>query len=128
MGPATGSLAPIPLQLPFQPIAGAVTPTAQTPTKAIAAAATATAVQNQQVAEFTTAAGTEAHAAAIVAGATEEEAAQAAQAAPRAALIAAQAAIAGPDAIPTHPPPETMRASTSTSRPRSVFFFQALDS
>ena len=58
----------------------------------------ATAVRNQQVAEFTTAAGIEAHAAAIATSATKEEAAQAAQAAAGAALIAAQAAIAGEDA------------------------------
>ena len=59
------------------------------PTEALAAAAAATAVRNQQVAEFITAAGIEAHAAAIAADATEEETAQAAQAAAGAALIAA---------------------------------------
>ncbi len=100
MGPATGSLAPIPLQLPFHPIAGAATPTAHTPSEALAAAAAAIAVRNQQVAEFTTAAGTKAHAAAIEASATEEEAVQAAESAARAALTPAQAAIAGVDATP----------------------------
>ena len=65
------------------------------------AAATAAALRNQQVAEFTTVVGTEAHAAAIATCATEEEAAQAAQAAARAALTAAQAAIAEADATPS---------------------------
>ena len=102
MGPATGSLAPIPYELPFQFTTEAATLTAQIPTEALAAAATAIAVRNQQMAEFTPAAGTEAHAAVIAVGATENEAAQVAQAAARAALTSAQAAIAGADAPPPH--------------------------
>ena len=86
MGPATGSLAPIPLQLPFHSTTEAAALTAQIPTEALATAGAASAVRNQQVAEFTTAAGTEAHAAAIATCATEEEAAQAAQSATGAAL------------------------------------------
>jgi hypothetical protein len=50
-------------------------------TEALVAAAAANAVRNQQVAEFITVAGTEAHAATIAASAMEEEEAQAAQAA-----------------------------------------------
>ena len=65
MGPATGSLAPIPYQLPFCSTTEAPILTAQFPTEALVAAAAATAVRNQQVAEFTIAAGTEAHAATI---------------------------------------------------------------
>ena len=72
MGPATGSLAPIPYQLPFCSIAEAAILIAQFPTEAlVAAAAATTAVRNQQVEEFTTAVGTKAHAGAIAAGATE---------------------------------------------------------
>ena len=81
MEPATGSLAPIPYQLSFCSTTEAAILTAQIPTKALVATATATAVRNQQVTEFTPVAGVEAHAAAIAAGAMEEEAAQAAQAA-----------------------------------------------
>jgi hypothetical protein len=51
------------------------------------------------VAEFTTAAGFEAHATAIAACATEEKADQAAQTAAGATLAAAKAAIAEADAI-----------------------------
>ena len=81
MGPATGSLAPIPHQLPFSSTREAAIMTAQIPTVVLAAAAPAAAVRTQQVAEFTTAAGFEAHAAAIAASTTEEEAAHTAQAA-----------------------------------------------
>jgi len=72
--------------------------TAQIPTKVLVAAAAATGVRNQRVAEFITAAGIEAHAATIAAGATEEEAAQAAQIAAGAALTSAHPAIAEADA------------------------------
>ena len=71
MGPATGSLAPISYQLPFCSTSEAAITTAQIPTEALVAAAAATAVRNQQVAEFTTVAGIEAHAAAMAASATE---------------------------------------------------------
>jgi hypothetical protein len=98
MGPATGSLAPIPYQPSFSSSREAAILTAQIPTEVLAAAASATVVRNQQVAEFTTAAGCEAHAAAILIGATEGEAAQATQAAAVAALAAATAAIAEADA------------------------------
>ena len=50
--------------------------TAQIPTKVLVAAAAATGVRNQRVAEFITAAGIEAHAATRASRATEEEAAQ----------------------------------------------------
>ena len=89
---ATGSS--IPYQLPFCSTSEAGILTTQIPTRVLVAAAAATAVRNQQVAEITTAAGTEAHTAEIAASATEKEAAQAAQAAVGAALTAAQAAIA----------------------------------
>jgi hypothetical protein len=101
MGPATGSLAPIPCQIPFCSTTKAAILTAQFPTEALVAAAAANAVRNQQVAEFTTDAGIEAHAAAIASCATEEEAAQADQVASEAALTVAQAAIAEADAIPS---------------------------
>ena len=100
MGPATGSLASIPLQLPYHSTTRAATLTTQSSEDTLAAAATATAVREQQVAEFTTVAGIQAHAVAIGASATEEEAAQAAQAAAIAALTAAKAAMAGEDATP----------------------------
>ena len=47
MGPATGSLAPIPYQLPIYSTTEAATLTAQIPTEALAAAAAVTAVRNQ---------------------------------------------------------------------------------
>ena len=72
--------------------------TAQIPTKVLVAAAAATAERNQRVAEFTTAAGIEAHAAPIAASVTEEEAEQAAQNAAGAALTSAKTAIAEADA------------------------------
>jgi len=81
MGPATGSLAPILLQLPYHSTTGAATLTAQSSEETLAAAAAAAAVRDQRVAEFTTAAGIQAHAATIETYAMEEEAAQAAQAA-----------------------------------------------
>ena len=94
MGPAvTGNLAPIPYQLPFCSTSEAVILTALIPTKVLVAAAAATAVRNEQVAELTTSAGINTHAAAIAPSATEEEASQAAQPASRAAIIAAQATI-----------------------------------
>ena len=99
-GPATGSLAPIPLQLPYYSPTRAATLTAQTSTETLAAAAASTASRDQQAADFTTDTGIQAHAAAIAADATEEEAAQAAQAAAGAALTTTQAAIAGADATP----------------------------
>jgi len=83
--------------------------TALTSTETLAATATATALRDQQVADFTTAAGIQAHATTIVAGATEEEAAQADKAAVGAALTDAQAVIAGADVTPPTPP-ETTRA------------------
>jgi len=98
MGPATGNLAPIPFQLPCCSTSEAAILTAHIPTEVLVAAAAATAVRNQQAAEFTTVAGTAAHAATIAAGATKEEAVQPAQAAAGAALTAAQAAIAEADA------------------------------
>ena len=98
MGPATGSVAPILYQLHFPSTTEAAILTAQIPIEVLVAAAVATDVRNQQVVEFTTTAGIEAHAAAIVACATEEEAAEAAQAAARAALTTAQAAITEADA------------------------------
>ena len=98
MGPATGRLAPIPYEPPFSSTSVAAILTVQIPTNVLATAAAAAAIRTQQVAEFTTVAGSEAHAATIAVGATEEEAAQAAQAAVEAALAAAKAAIAEADA------------------------------
>ena len=72
--PTTGSRAPIHHHLPFSSTREAAIMTAQIPTNVLAAAAAAAAVRTQQVAEFATDAGFEAHAAAIPAGATEEEA------------------------------------------------------
>jgi len=101
MGPATGSLASIPLQLLYHSTIGAASLTAHTSTESLAAAATATALRKQTVADFTTAAGIQSHVAAIATSATEEEAAQATQAAIGAALTTSQAAIAGADATPS---------------------------
>jgi hypothetical protein len=98
MGPNTGSLAHIPYQPPFFTTREAAILTAQIPTDVLAAAAAGADVRTQQVAEFTTVVGSETHAAAIAAGATEEEAAHAVQAAARASLAAAKAAIAEADA------------------------------
>jgi len=96
MGPALGDS--IPYQLPFCSPSEAATLTAHIPINVIVAATTATAVRNQRVADFTTAAGSAAHAAAITSCATEEKAAQAAQTAAGASLTTAQAAIAEADA------------------------------
>ena len=93
--PATGNS--IPYHLPFCSTSEAAILTAHIPTKVLVGAAAATVARNQQVAEFTTVVGTEAHATAIATCATEEEAAQAAQVATRAALTTAQAAIAEAD-------------------------------
>ena len=79
MGPTTGDS--IPYQLPFCYPSEEATLTAQIPTEVLVAPAAATTVRNQRVAEFTTAAGIEAQAAAIAVGATEEETAQAAHSA-----------------------------------------------
>ena len=98
MGPATGGPDHIPCQPPFSSTRETAILTAQINVEVLVAAAAATAVRTQQVAEFTTDAGFEAHAAAITTGATEEEAVQAAQAAASAALAAAKAAIAEADA------------------------------
>ena len=83
---------------PFTPNREAALLAAQINVDVLVVAATAAAVQAQQVANFATAAGSEAQAMAITIGATEEEAAQAAQAVARAALEAAKAAIAEADA------------------------------
>ena len=92
MGPATGGPAPIPC---YPPTREAAILAAQINVDLLVAAA---AVRTQQVAKFTTVAGSEAHAEAIAAGATEEEAALAAQAAAGATLAAAKAAIAEAEA------------------------------
>jgi hypothetical protein len=55
MGPAKANS--IPYQLPFRSTSEAAALTAQIPTEVLMAAASAIAVRNQQVAEFTTAAG-----------------------------------------------------------------------
>ena len=94
MGPATGGPAPIPYQPHFSSTMEAAILAVQINVDVLAAAAAAAAARTQQVTEFTTAAGFEAHAATIAASATEEEAAQTAQAAAGAALAAAKAAIA----------------------------------
>jgi hypothetical protein len=96
MGPATGNFTPY--LLPFCSTTEAAALTAQIPIEILVAVGAATTVQNQQVAEFTTASSSEAHAATISVGATEEEAAPAAQATSGAALTSAQAAIAEADA------------------------------
>ena len=75
MGPATGSPSPIPHQPPFSSATEAAILTAQISTGVFKATAAAAAVRTQQVAEFTTGAGFEAHAAAITTSTTEEEAA-----------------------------------------------------
>ena len=98
MGPTKGGSTPIPYQPPFSSTREAAILTAQINVDVLAAAAVAVAVRTQQVAEFTTVAGLEAHAAAIAAHTTEKEAAHAAQAPARAALAAAKAAIAEAEA------------------------------
>jgi len=98
MGLATRGPAPIPYQASFFTTSEAAILTAHIPVDVLAAAAAAAAIRNQQVAEFTPAAGIEAHASAIAASATEEEAAQAAQAAPEATLADAHATIAETEA------------------------------
>ncbi len=98
MGPATGSLASIPHPIPFSFTKEAAILTAKIPTNVLAAAAAAATVRTHKMAEFTTAAGSEAHAAAIKVGATEEEATLAAQAAAEATLAAAKTAVAEADA------------------------------
>jgi Flp pilus assembly protein protease CpaA len=101
MGPATG--VSIPYHLPFCSPSEAATLTARIPTEVLVAAAAATDVRNQRVADLTTLAGSAAHAVAIASCATEEEAAQAAQTATGAALTTAQAAIAEADATNSTP-------------------------
>jgi hypothetical protein len=96
MGPATGDS--IPYQLPFCSPSEAATLTARIPTKVLVAAAAATVVRNQRVVDFTTAADSAAHVAALAAGATEEEAVQAAQTAAIAELTTTQATITEADA------------------------------
>ena len=98
MGPATGSPSPILYQPSFSSTREAAILTAQVSTNVLVAAAAAAAVRTQQVAEFATDAGSEAHASSITASAMKEEAAQAAQAAARAALATAKVAIAEVDA------------------------------
>ncbi len=75
MDPVTGDPAPIPDQPFFTPSREAALLAAQINVDVRAAAVAAATVRAQQVADFATAAGFEAHAEAIASGATEEEAA-----------------------------------------------------
>jgi hypothetical protein len=98
MGPAKGNPTLNPYQPPFSSIEEATILTAQVSIEVLVVAAAAAAIRTRRVAEFTTAAGPKAHASAIAAIATEQEAAQPAQATARAALANANATIAEADA------------------------------
>ncbi len=99
MGPATGGQAHIPDQPPSTPTREAALLAAHINVNVRAVAAAAATVRAQQVADFTTAAGSKALVAAIAVGAMEEqEAAQVAQTATRATLATDKAAIAEAEA------------------------------
>jgi len=124
MGPATGSLAPTPIQPPRHPTTGAAIMTAKSSTETLATAAAATALRDQLVADSTTVAGIQAHAIPISAGATEDEVTQAAQAAVGAALTSPQAAIAGAESTPPHR--MRRRGPRHQHQDRAAFFFSFL--
>ncbi len=75
MGPAIGGATPISDQPPSNPTREATLLAAQINVDVRTAAAAAATIRAQQVADFTTAASSKAHAAAIAGDATEEEAA-----------------------------------------------------